>query len=375
MSAERGPPEHGTGRLPGWLHGAKGGAISILIVAAMAIAGGCASQRAPEAPPIVVSQSTWREVDRDIVAASLAATNQARTYAQDSMEHWLDLVYQRTDSDFIPWFSSFWTRKWLSIKVAWYRMSSEGEREETVNRLTGYLQEAYDDHVLVPVSREIDPNAVMEQATRLYIQQLDQRLQLIPERLGVPGDQFDQHLKKIPAIELAPPPDHSASLYQVLHADPLEELPAFAALMGRFRQAPSGAGAWATDSGLSSITRQTSEQLESEMMTSGAVSIVSGLVGRVAGSVLSLGVTGFSALLTEAERPDREAHLRKSLNEAFDEEWLALMRNSDRGVMAGVLHLSGQVEGSLGQTETQPTQPIQPIQFDQQPRVVPVPWE
>ncbi len=345
-------------------------AVSILIVTTMATLGGCASQRAPEAPPpVVVPQSTWRQVDRDIAAASLSATNQARTYAQDSMERWMDLVYQRTDSDFIPWFSSFWTRKWLSMKVAFYRLSSDGEREQTVNRLTGYLQEAYDDHVLEPVAREIDPDEVMEQATRLYIRQLDQRLQLIPERRGVPGDQFDQHLKKIPAIELAPPPAHSASLYQVLRADPLEELPAFAALMGRIRHSPSGAGAWATDSGLSSITRQTSEQLESEMMTSGAVSVLSSFVGRVAGSVLSLGFTGITAMMQEEERPGREAQLRKSLNEAFDEEWLELMRNTETGVMAGVFHLSGQVEGSLGQTETEP------VQFEQQPRVVPVPWE
>ncbi|WP_256660947.1 MULTISPECIES: hypothetical protein [unclassified Pseudomonas] len=336
--------------------------LSMLIVILALTLGGCASKPVP--PPVVVSQATWRQVDRDIAAASLAATSQARRYAQDSMDHWMDLIYQRTDSEFLPWFSSFWTRKWLSMKVGWYRLSSDGEREQTVNRLAAYLQEEYDEQVLQPVARELDPDDIMEQTTRTYVQQLDERLQLIPQRFGVPGDQFNQHLQQIPAIEMAPP-GKSASLYQVLRADPLEELPAYASLMDRIRNAPSGAGAWTTDDGLSRITRDTSAQLESELATSGAASVVTSFMGRVAGPVLSLGFTGISAMLHEEGRADREATLRKSLNEAFDEEWLEMMRNPEVGVMAGVIHLSGQVEGSLTQIRTQP------IQFQPLPRVMP----
>ncbi|MDT4835268.1 hypothetical protein FQZ97_689270 [compost metagenome] len=339
-----------------------------MFVAWLVAVAGCAS-RTPDAPPVVVSASTWRLVDRDIAAASLAATDQARSYAQNSMEDWMDLVYKRTDTDFIPWFSSYWTRQWLSMKVAWYRMSSDGEKEQTVNRLAGYLQEEYNDRVLDPVAGEIDPDGVMAQATSLYVRQLDERLKIIPQRHGVPMDQFDQHLRKIPAIELAPPPEHSASLYQLVHADPLEELPAYVALIDRIRNTPSGAGAWMTDSGLSSITQRTSEQLESEITTSGVASIIGTFAGRVAGTVISLGVAGFTAMAREDERPAMETRLRTNLNDAFDEEWLELMRNTDTGVMAGVFHLSGQIEGSLGRTETLP------IQFEPVPRVVPLPGE
>lgn len=364
MSAAQVSPGVRAERVPGRLFGTPGTLLSMLIVILALTLGGCASKRAPEAPPVVVSQSTWRQVDRDIAAASLAATSQARRYAQDSMDRWMDLIYQRTDSEFLPWFSSFWTRKWLSMKVGWYRLNSDGKREETVNRLAAYLQEEYDEQVLEPVSRELDPDDIMEQTTRTYIQQLDERMQVIPQRFGVPGDQFAQHLQKIPAIEMAPP-GHSASLYQVLKADPLEKLPAYASLMDRIRNSPNGAGAWTTDDGLSRITHDTSEQLESELATSGAASVVTSFMGRVAGPVLSLGFTGISAMLNEEERPDREATLRKSLNEAFDEEWLELMRNPEVGVMAGVIHLSGQVERGLTQTATQP------IQFQPLPRVIP----
>jgi hypothetical protein len=137
--------------------------------------------------------------------------------------------------------------------------------------------------------------------------------------------------------------------------------------MQRIRNSPSGAGAWKTDDGLSTITRETSEQLETELATSGAASVATSFMGRVAGPVLSLGFTGISAMLHEEGRPDREATLRKSLNQAFDEEWLELMRNPETGVMAGVIHLSGQIEGSLRRTDTLP------IRFEPLPRVVPLP--
>ncbi|MCO6059073.1 hypothetical protein NG726_20660 [Pseudomonas sp. MOB-449] len=364
MTAAEGAAGYRAAQMPGWLSGTAGSLTLTLLVILLVTLGGCASRRAPEALPVVVSQSTWRQVDRDITAASLAATSQARRYAQDSMERWMDLVYKRTESEFIPWFSSFWTRKWLSMKVGWYRLNSDGEREKTVNRLAAYLQEEYDEQVLEPVSRQLDPDDIMEQATRMYVQQLDERLQVMPQRFGVPGEQFAQHLQKIPAIEL-PPPGEGASLYQLIKAEPLEELPAYAALMKRIRNAPSGAGAWTTDDGLSTITHETSAQLESELATSGAASVVTSFMGRVAGPVLSLGFTGISAMLSEEGRPDREATLRKSLNQAFDEEWLELMRNPETGVMAGVIHLSGQVEGSLGRTETLP------IPFEPLPRVIP----
>lgn len=339
-----------------------------LFVAWLATLAGCAA-RAPEAPPVVVSANTWRQVDRDIAAASLAATDQARSYAHDSMENWMDLVYKRTDTNFIPWFSSYWTRQWLGMKVAWYRLSSDGEKEETVNRLAGYLQEEYNERVLDPVAGEIDPDGVMAQATSLYVRQLEEHMKAIPKRRGVPPDQFDQHLRKIPAIELAPPPEHSASLYQLVHADPLEELPAYVALIDRISNTPSGAGAWMTDAGLSSITLKTSEQLESEMTTSGVASVIGTIAGRVAGTVISIGVAGFTAMARENERPAMETRLRTNLNAAFDEEWLELMRNPDTGIMAGVYHLSGQIEGSLGRTETLP------IQFEPVPRVETLPGE
>ncbi|WP_349616314.1 hypothetical protein [Azotobacter salinestris] len=327
----------------------------VALLVAVSVAG-CATPDRPAkvSPPVVIPESTWRQIDRDIVAVSLDAKNQATHHARDAMQSWRTLVYQRTGTDFIPWFSGYWTRQWLTMKVTWYKLSAGGERDPTVDRLADYLQGQYQDRVLEPVARESDPDKIMEQTTKLYIWLLGELLQRIPQRYGVPLDQFNRRLQGIPAIALAPPPTHSASLYQITHAEPVGTLPAYVALVARIRNVSTNSGAktWSSNAGLSSVAKRTSERLASELVTRGVASSVSLVVGRAIGMMISLGMTGFTLIVREKERPEMEAQFRKSLNVAFDEEWRDLIRDPDTGVLAGVYYISGQIEGSLTNTVT-----------------------
>ncbi|MCP8462610.1 hypothetical protein NK553_01485 [Pseudomonas sp. ZM23] len=322
-----------------------------LVLFLLALAG--CSHRAPE-PVAPVSESTWRQVDADIGAASLAATSQARAYAEDAMQRWMDLVYQRTDSQFIPWFSSYWTQQWLSMKVAWYKLGSHGDPDPTVDRLAVYLQEQYRKQVLLPVAREVDPDAVMEQATRHYVELLAQALREIPQRRGVPQKAFDERLMSIPAIALGPPASRNASLYEVVTAKDIGKLPAFAALMQEIRSAAGKAGAGTRVNGVSPVARRTSAKLVSELKNRSVAGVVASAAGKVAGSVISVAFTLFSVASNDHDRPEVEGQLRKEINAAFDEQWLALMRDPEGGVMAGVDHLGGQVQDSLVGRLSQP---------------------
>jgi hypothetical protein len=340
-----------------------------LIVALLVVLAGCAiPHRAPEVTaPVVIPQSTWRQVDQDIIAASKDATEQVKVYARGSMDHWRDRVYQQTDENFIPWFSGYWTQEWLSMKVTWYTMSAGGETDPSAKRLGLYLQEQYHNRVLDPVALEIDPDAVMGQATEFYIQLLGKQLQAIAQRYGVPQNQLDRRLKDIPAIALAPPPAHNASLYQIIHAEPIAKLPAYVALIDRIHNAAGGAGVGSSDEAILSVAIKTNEKLEAQLASRGVASVVSAATGKVAGMMISMGVAGFRAVEHENERLEREAQLRKNLGTAFDEAWLKLVKSPTTGVMAGVYYLVGQIEGSLGKSVALPVI-IGPV-----PREVPLP--
>ncbi|PTT91265.1 hypothetical protein DBR45_55340, partial [Pseudomonas sp. HMWF031] len=163
-----------------------------LIVAVLVVLAGCAmSPRAPvEAPQVVISPSTWQQVDREIIQASQSATEQTKIYAQGAMDYWRTRVYELTEQNFIPWFSSYWTQEWLSMKVSWYTISAKGEQDATEKRLAAYLLEQYQEKVLAPVAVEIDPNAILSLAAAFYVDILKEELQKISQRHDVPMAQL-----------------------------------------------------------------------------------------------------------------------------------------------------------------------------------------
>lgn len=134
-------------RLLNRFHGiAVFGLYSVILALMLALAGCATQSRAPDqAPPVQVAESTWLQVDSDIGAASLAATEFAENYARLSLDDWRGRAVRHAEADFIPWFSGYWTQQWLSIKLAWYKLNAGEEKEAAVRRLAAYLQEQYQD--------------------------------------------------------------------------------------------------------------------------------------------------------------------------------------------------------------------------------------
>ncbi len=322
-----------------------------LLVAALFLLAGCAtSARAPVSAPkaVFVSPATWQQIDREIVSASQQATEQVKLFARGSMEHWRIRVYEQTEENFIPWFSSYWTQEWLSMKVSWYTVSAGGEQDASAKRLAAYLLEQYQKKVLAPVAVEVDPDAILGQATAFYAQLMAQQMPLIAQRHGVPVAQLNGRLQKIPAIALGPPPARDASLYQVISSEPLNTLPAYAALIDKIHTDGGAKGIASTDAGMAPVAKRASQRMEAEMAPRGAASAVAAAAGKLAGGLISVGVAGIRAIIQANDRPDSEALIRNSLGSTFDKAWLKLVQNPTTGVMAGTLHMAGQVERNLG---------------------------
>jgi hypothetical protein len=340
---------------------------SLFVALVMALTGCTTPTRQPEsAPPVQISESTWQQVDNDIRDASIAATESAWDQTRVALDNWIGLVQKRTEADFIPWFGSYWTQQWLTIKMAWYKLGAEEETDPTVKRLAAYLQEQYHERVLTPVSMVVSPDVIREQATEYYVQTLSQQLKEISRRYGVPPDQFDRRLKYIPAIALTTHPAISASLYQIVHADPITKLPAYEALIDQIRSGAGGAEGGPSEVSISPVAQQASEKLATRLITGGGASAAAAVVGGIPGVIISLGAASVGAMEHENERPKLEALLRESLKPVLDDMWLELMEDPARGVMAGVYSISRQIERSLDKTVTQP------VEFEPVPRGIPL---
>src|SRR5690606_403578 len=146
--------------------------LALCTLALLLAIGGCARSRPTPAPqpPVVLSQAAWQRVDWDIIDAPEGASRSAQHYARRSMQVWKEAVHARTEADFIPWFTGYWTQQWLTLKVAWYKVSKNQQTAPGEDRLALYLQEQYRERVLEPVAREINPQLIRERATQLYVQ-------------------------------------------------------------------------------------------------------------------------------------------------------------------------------------------------------------
>ena len=328
-----------------------------LIVAVLVVLAGCATPvRAPVVEVVVVvPDSTWHQVDREIVEASQSATEQTRIYSRGAMDYWRTRVYQLTEENFIPWFSSYWTQEWLSMKVSWYTISAKGEQDASAKRLAEYLLEQYQQRVLAPVAVEIDPDAILGLATAFYVDILQEELQKISKHHGIPMAQLNGRIQKIPAIALGPPSARNASLYQIVHTAPLNSLPAYAALIDKIHKAGGDKGVGSTDTAMAPVAKRASQRMEAEMAPRGAASAVAAAAGKLAGGLITVGVAGIRALIQAADRPDSEALIRSSLGNTFDKAWLKLVQNPTTGVMAGTLYMAGQIEGNLAASAAPPS--------------------
>lgn len=318
------------------------------------------------ARPVHIPESTWWQVDADIGSASLAAMTVARNYARGPMEIWRIRVARRTEADFIPWYTSFWTQEWLALKVSWYKANSQEGSDAAVKQLAAYLQQQYQERVLNPVAKEVDPDLVREYATKLYVQTLSERLQGIAQRYGIPQDQFDGRLKRIPAISLSPLPTYRSSLYQMLHAELPAGLPAYAAMMAQIRRNARSVESGPMNPWMSPVARRASEKLAARLAVSGGAGFAATVFGGIPGALISLGATGFGVAVGEHERPKIEALLRETLDAAVDDMWYGLMNDSAVGVMAGVHYLSGQITGNVFRTHARP------IKFEPVPKEMPL---
>ncbi|UQS17432.1 hypothetical protein [Pseudomonas sp. HS6] len=322
---------------------------SLIVVAILALAGCVSPVHAPQTPVAVpVSAATWQLVDKELVSASQQATEQVKVFARGSMEHWRTRVYEQTEEKFIPWFSSYWTQEWLSMKVSWYTLNAGGEQDASSKRLAEYLLEQYQQRVLAPVAVEIDPDAILAQSTGYYAQLMAQQIPVIAQRHGIPIAQLNGHLQKIPAIALGPPPARDASLYQIVSTEPLNTLPAYAALIDKIHTDGGAKGIASTDAGMAPVAKRASQRMEAEMAPRGAASAVAAAAGKLVGGLISVGVAGIRAIIQASDRPDSEALIRSSLGNTFDKAWLKLVQNPKTGVMAGTLHMAAQIEGNLG---------------------------
>ncbi len=316
-----------------------------LLIAGTVLVSGCSTPRRPHTVEVEqpVPESIWQAVDCAIAERAKAAEGPAESFARGEMERWKLLVAHRTEKEFIPWYSGYWTQRWLSVKSAWYRLTSGEETGGPEKKLVAYLQDEYRDRVLQPVAGQIDFDTVRSHAGKIYVERLREQLADLPASYRLSERQFSMHLQTLPVIKLGPPPSRDAALSELLARDGVDRLPAFLALNEHLQQKARRLSDRDSRRHLTPVAQRVSEKLVGQLAISSGSSAVSTLVGGVAGTAISIGAVGLGVLLHEMGREAQEQEVRDSLTLAVNDAWADLVEDRESGVLAAVEYLSSRI--------------------------------
>jgi hypothetical protein len=316
------------------------------LLGAVCLVWGCGTPPLREAPsPIAdvpVSAATWAQLGIDIRTLAADAQHAAFRYAQAALERWFERVQARTESEFIPWATDYWTHQWLALKLAWYRADGSADEQAGMARLTDYLCDAYRSKVLEPVARETDPLQIMDQASGLYASTLAAGIQELWERYGLPRHQFGAWLERFPAISTPP----GASLRDLVETEAVTTLAAYQALTAQIRRPGEGIGATGGQAALRSAAERTAERLATTLAVRGGAAAAS-VLGGVPGALLGLGISAWDAATYEHERPALEAVLRSDLDVAVRRAQWSLLSDRAHGVLAPVANITEQISAAF----------------------------
>ena len=325
--------------------------VAMLAAAISLMLSGCSSAPTSDEVPTPVyrpvSASTWRDVDEEIWSASKLAAGESEAYARGAMGEWMEKVRQRTEAVFVPWYLDYWTQQWVSVKVAWYELSQEEGDPSSATRLAAYLQGKYEYKVLQPVEQEADPHGIRDAASVMYLQLVSEKLRGLPNRYGIPPEEFRSRLAAIPAIDIPGDPERSASLSILVHSGRSGRVttsPAYAALVRQIETSGENIGGDDTTGEFHPVAKIAADKLVGTMAVRGGAAAAAAVVGGPAGVLISVGAFGLGAYAYERDKPALEARLRDSLDSALQEIWRYMVEDPRTGVTAPFRHMSARIE-------------------------------
>ena len=287
----------------------------------------------------------WNEVKEAVWTASALAQEESEDQARQAMEAWMARVRERTESEFIPWYTNYWTQQWIGLKAGWYEMNRDDEEAQVEDYLVVYLQTRYHELVLEPAGVESDPQTISRQAASSYVRLLAEQLARLPKTHEVSRRSLQRKLQHIPLIAVRDTQAADVTLSTLLERDRLDGIAAYDGLFDI--GAPKDEGAALDDERLRGVAQDSVARMVAELPVRGGGSAAAMIVGEAIGLIISAGVAAWSALAHEQEKPEIESQLRQALEAGMEKMWHILMEDPELGVLYPVRRMSTQLEAAL----------------------------
>ena len=283
------------------------------------------------------------------------------------MKNWADLIWDQTESEFIPWYTDYWTQQWLLLKIAWYQLQEEDGADDAGERMKAYLLEQLHERAVQPVSEATGPAQIAVAAASVYLESLRVNTASIQKRNLIPVQAWRNRLEQITVIELETHPGVNASLYQLLQPGDPMKIAAYAALV---EQAQSAEEVNSRHAGkeLDRLVDRAVHTLEEEAALKGGAAVASAAAGGGIGLLLSAAVTAWEISEHNAIKPELESELRSSLKSVLVQITTRLVEDRRHGVLSLVEQMHAPLKEQLWSPPPPPvTIPLSPYPAENLP--------
>ena len=329
---------------------------------ALFLLAGCVSKGPPsgpgeQVPPI--PPDTWREVREEVWMASTRARDEAEEQARQAMHEWFTRVREKSENKFVPWYSSYWTQQWIGFKAGWYEMNGVEDQASVEDRLAAYLRERYYELVLEPAGRESDPRTISRKYAAEYVRLLSAQMAYLPDHHAISRPSLTKMMQRIPLIAGNETLSMSIPLSTLLMRSDLTGMPAYEALFDDQGSPDDGEKVSLENGQLKGVAEDTVARLVAELPVRAGSGTAALIVGEAVGLFISAGVTAWSAMSHERDKPEIESQLRAALDAGLEKMWRLLMEDPERGVLSPVNTMNRQLETALFPiSEPEPAMPF-----------------
>lgn len=298
-------------------------------------------------PVLPIPPDSWQNIQEEIWIASSLAHVEAQHYAREAMREWMVRVREKTDSEFVPWYTSYWAQQWIGFKAAWYELNKEEGEPPVADYLIDYIQERYYDLVLEPAGIPLDPGMITQQIAAQYVRLLSEQLQCIPKMYSVPLRSLQQRLEQIPLITLSGSHANGEPLSILLERNNLAGVAVYGSLLAYADAIATQENSSPGKEPLQVVVEDTVARLVADLPVRAGGGVVALAVGESLGLIISAGVTAWSINAHEQKKPEIASQLRQALDVGLHEMWERLMKDPKLGVMFPVNHMYQQIETRL----------------------------
>lgn len=144
----------------------------------------------------------WHEVDKAIVNALQASSDEAKTSASKKLDTWVNKQMTRVDNDFLDWYFGYWNQQVMGVKALWYGAKHwvDGDQPTAPEKITETVQEEFSKRVLRPQVSQLELERITREVVDLYVSSLRKNIQEIPKKYDIPHKDWDRHIDDLAVI-------------------------------------------------------------------------------------------------------------------------------------------------------------------------------